>query len=199
VKRWIVALLVVAAIVGLALAPLPIDDTTRIHTTVSIDRDPDAVFAYVTTPANWPKWHPSSLAVSGATDHPLDLGEQVTEDFLVAGRRGQVIWTVVEREPPERWVIAGEVGGRPRGAVSYTLESAGPGTRFDRELVYASPTLLFAVLNRLGIRAKVERESAEAVRRLKAVLEAKPTSAVPAAAPEESPRPGGRPQPRVPA
>ena len=196
-KRWIVALLVVAAIGGLALAPLPFDDTTRIHTTVSIDRDPDAVFAYVTTPANWPKWHPSSLAVSGATDHPLDLGEQVTEDFLVAGRRGQVMWTVVEREPPEHWVIAGEVGGRPRGAVSYTLESAGTGTRFDRELVYASPTLLFAVLNRLGIRAKIERESAEAVRRLKAVLEAGPTSAVPAAAPEESPRPGGRPQPRV--
>ena len=80
-KRWIVALLVVAAIVGLALAPLPIDDTTRIHTTVSIDRDPDAGFAYVTTPANWPKWHPSSLAVSGATDHPLDLGDRVPEQL----------------------------------------------------------------------------------------------------------------------
>ena len=113
-KRWIVALLVVAAIVGLALAPLPIDDTTRIHNSVSIGRDPDVVFAYVTTPANWPKWHPSSLAVSGTTDHPLDLGEQVTEDFLVAGRRGRVVWTVVEREAPERWVIAGEVeDGRP--------------------------------------------------------------------------------------
>jgi hypothetical protein len=47
--------------------------------------------------------------------------------------------------------------------------------------VYASPTLLFAVLNRLGIRAEVERESAEAVRRLKAVLEAGP------AAPEARP------------
>jgi hypothetical protein len=197
VKRWIVALLVVAAIVGLALAPLPIDDTTRIHTSVSIGRDPDVVFAYVTTPANWPKWHPSSLAVSGTTDHPLDLGEQVTEDFLVAGRRGRVVWTVVEREAPERWVIAGEVGGRPAGAVTYILETAGAGTRFDRELVYGSPTLLFAVLNRLGIWAKVERESTEAVRRLKAVLEAGPTSVVPAAAPAESPRAGGGPQPRV--
>jgi uncharacterized protein YndB with AHSA1/START domain len=178
VKRWIVALLVVAAIGGVvALAPLPIDDTTRIHNVVSIDRDPDVVFAYVTTPANWPKWHPSSLAVSGAVDHSLDLGEQVTEDFLVAGRRGRVVWTVVERDAPERWIIAGQVRGRPAGAVTYVLQSAGAGTRFDRELVYASPTLLFAVLNRLGIRAKVERESAEAVRRLKAVLEAGPPSA----------------------
>jgi uncharacterized protein YndB with AHSA1/START domain len=199
VKRWIVALLVVAAIVGLALAPVPIDDTTRIRNSVSIDRNPDVVFAYVTTPANWPKWHPSSLAVSGATDHPLDLGEQVTEDFLVAGRRGRVVWTVVEREAPERWVIAGEVGGRPTGAVTYTLESAGAGTRFDRELVYASPTLLFAVLNRLGIRATVERESAEAVRRLKAVLEAGPTSAVRSGKSGEPSGLGGGPRTRVPA
>jgi hypothetical protein len=69
-------------------------------------------------------------------------------------------------------VIAGEVNGRHAGAVTYTLASAGAGTRFDRELVYASPNLLFAALNRLGIRAKIESESAEAVRRLKQVLEA---------------------------
>jgi uncharacterized protein YndB with AHSA1/START domain len=197
VKGWIVALLAVAVIVGLPLAPLPIDHTTRIHNSVSIDRNPDVVFAYVTTPANWPKWHPSSLAVSGTTDHPLDLGEQVTEHFLVAGRRGRVVWTVVEREAPERWVIAGEVDGRPTGAVTYTFESAGAGTRFDRDLVYGLPTLLFAVLNRLGIRAKVERESAEAVRRLKAVLEAGPTSAAGAGEPEKPSGLGGQLRPRV--
>jgi uncharacterized protein YndB with AHSA1/START domain len=199
VKRWIVALLGIAAIVGLALAPLPIDDTTRIHNSVSIDRNPDVVFAYVTTPDNWPKWHPSSLAVSGATDHPLDLGEQVTEDFLVAGRRGRVVWTVVEREAPERWIIAGEVGGRPTGAVTYTLESVGAGTRFAREFVYSSPTLLFAVLNRLSIRAKVERESAEAVRRLKAVLEAGPASAASDGHPAVRPGLPGQPGTRAPA
>jgi hypothetical protein len=199
VKRWIVALLGIAAIVSLVLGPLPIDDTTRIHSSVSIDRNPDVVFAYVTTPDNWPKWHPSSLAVSGATDHPLDLGEQVTEDFLVAGRRGRVVWTVVEREAPERWIIAGEVGGRPTGAVTYTLESAGAGTRFDREFVYSSPTLLFAVLNRLSIRAKVERESAEAVRRLKAVLEAGPASAASVGQPAKRPGLPERPGTRAPA
>ena len=171
-KRWAVALLAVAAIVGVLLVPLPFDDTTRIRNSVSIDRDPEVVFAYVTTPANWPRWHPSSLGVSGAVDHALDLGEQVTEDFLVAGRRGQAVWTVVQREAPERWVIAGEVNGRPAGAVTYTLASAGAGTRFERELVYGSPNLLFAALNRIRIRARIQSESAEAVRRLKQVLEA---------------------------
>jgi hypothetical protein len=172
VKRWVVALLAVAAIAGVALVPLPFDDTTRIRDSISIDRDPEVVFAYVTTPANWPKWHPASLGVSGAADHPLDLGEQVTEDFLVAGWRGRAVWTVVLREAPERWVIAGEVNGRPAGAVTYALASVGAGTRFDRELVYSSPNLLFSALNRLSIRAKIESESADAVRRLKQVLEA---------------------------
>ena len=104
-------------------------------------------------------------------DHPLDLGEQVTEDFLVAGHRGRAVWTVLEREAPERWVIAGEVNGRKAGAITYTLTPSGRGTRFDREFVYSSPSLLFAVLNRVSVRAEVERESAEAVRRLKQILE----------------------------
>jgi uncharacterized protein YndB with AHSA1/START domain len=172
VKRWIVvAVVTAAAIAGALLAPLPFDDTTRIRSSVEIARDPDLVFDYVTTPANWPKWHPSSLGVSGAADHPLDLGEQVTEDFLVAGHRGRAVWTVLEREAPERWVIAGEIDGRKAGAITYTLTPSGAGTRFDREFVYASPSLLFAVLNRVSVRAEVERESAEAVQRLKRILE----------------------------
>ena len=172
-----IAVLVLAGAAGLALAPLPFDDTTTVRNAISIARDPDAVFAYVTTPANWPKWHPSSLGVSGTTDHPLELGEEVTEDFLVAGRRGRAVWTVVVRDPPDRWVIAGEVNGRPGGAVTYTLASAGDGTRFEREFVYSSPKLLFALLNRLSIRAKVETESTEAVRRLKEVLESRGAAA----------------------
>jgi uncharacterized protein YndB with AHSA1/START domain len=171
VKRWIVAVLAVAAIVGVALIPLPFDDTTRIRNSIEIGKEPELVFAYVTTPANWPAWHPSSLGVSGTVDHPLDLGEQVTEEFRVAGRRGRAVWTVLVRDAPDRWVIAGEVNGRHAGVVTYTLASAGAGTRFDREFVYSSPNLLFAVLNRLSIRAKIEGESAEAVRRLKQVLE----------------------------
>ena len=135
------------------------------------------MFAYVTTPANWPKWHPSSLSVRGAIDHPLELGEQVTEEFRVAGRPGRAVWTVLECEPPERWVIAGELRGRKAGVITYTLASVGAGTRFDRELVYGSPNLLFVLLNRLSVRATIEGESAEAARRLKAVLESGPGAA----------------------
>lgn len=86
---------------------MPLPDRTRVANTIVIARAPDAVFAYVTTPGNWPKWHPASWAVSGATDHTLGVGEQVTEDFVVAGRAGQVVWTTVKCEVPREWVIEG--------------------------------------------------------------------------------------------
>ena len=65
---------------------------TRLYTTIQIQAPTERVFDYVTTPGNWPVWHPSSLGVSGATDHSLEPGERVTEGFLVAGRRGRVVW-----------------------------------------------------------------------------------------------------------
>ena len=39
---------------------------TRVTTTTEISRPVEEVFDYLTTPGNWPRWHPSSLAVSGA-------------------------------------------------------------------------------------------------------------------------------------
>jgi uncharacterized protein YndB with AHSA1/START domain len=67
---------------------------SRIDKTIHIRKPVEQVFEFVTTPVNWPRWHPSSLAVSGAMDHSLEVGEQVTEEFLVAGRRGRVVWRV---------------------------------------------------------------------------------------------------------
>lgn len=165
----VVAVAVFAAVV--LLAPLPFGDVTRITNTVVIQRPPQAVFDYVTTPANWPKWHPASLGVSGATDHPLQLGEQTTEDFLVAGRRGQALWTVIDREAPQFWRIEATVEGRRAASVTYTLRPSGEGTRFERELIYPSRNLLFALLNSLSLREQVQAESTTAVERLKQRLE----------------------------
>ncbi len=175
---WI---LVAAAIGAAALfVPLPWTDTTRIQNEVVIARPPAAVFDYVSTPANWPAWHPSSLGVAGATDHTLQPGERVTETFVVAGRSGVVVWTVTKSEPPRTWRIEGEIEGRKAGTVTYMLTPAltpsltpsEESTRFERVFSYQSPTLLFVLLNRLVLRPRIEAESAEAVRRLKAKLEA---------------------------
>ena len=166
-------LMIVAALAVLAAALfVPLEaGRTRIVNSAEIARPPAVVFDYVTTPAYWPQWHPSSLAVSGAADHSLRPGESVLEDFEVAGRRGQVRWRVVEREPERLWRIAGTIGEREAGVVSYALTPTAGGTHFERTFEYRSPNLLFAILNALSLRARVEAESAQAVARLKARLE----------------------------
>lgn len=152
----------------------------RIYTTTTIARPIEQVFAYVSTPGYWPEWHPSSLGVSGATDHSLAVGEQVTEEFRVAGRAGRARWTVRERTAPVRWVIEGTIEGRGSGGtVAYMLTPRGATTYFEREFTYPTPTPLFKLLNLLVIRWRVRAESTEALRRLKARLEA--TTAAPRA------------------
>jgi uncharacterized protein YndB with AHSA1/START domain len=144
---------------------------TRIYKTIHIDIPIEEVFEYVTTPGNWPQWHPSSLGVSGATDHSLHPGEQVTEEFSVAGRRGRVVWTVREREAPRRWIIDGQVEGGGSGTITYALTPHNDGTTFEREFVYSMSNPLLALLDRLVLRRRVEAESAEALERLKDVLQ----------------------------
>jgi uncharacterized protein YndB with AHSA1/START domain len=52
---------------------------SRIYTSATIRWPVEVVFDYITTPGHWPEWHPSSLGVSGATDHSLAVGEQVPQ------------------------------------------------------------------------------------------------------------------------
>ncbi|HEX6542527.1 MAG TPA: SRPBCC family protein [Ktedonobacterales bacterium] len=145
----------------------------RIYTCATIACPIDDLFDFVTTPAHWPEWHPSSLGVSAGANHPLLLGEQVTEHFQVAGRRGTVIWTVTERERPLRWEIIGMIEGtHGSGTVSYLLSARPDGVLFEREFVYPAPNLLFAALDALLLRRRVQAESDEATQRLKARMEA---------------------------
>src|SRR5471032_3712126 len=166
-----------ALLVGLAvllLAPLPLPPA-RIHSSIVIARAPVDVYAYVTTPANWPRWHPSSLAVMGATDHPLRIGEQVSEDFLVAGYAGRVQWTVTQREVPTAWTINGKIKDGGSGQVSYHLTPTSEGTLFERDFDYARPNLLFVLADTFKLHRLIDAESAEALRRLKAALEGSDT------------------------
>jgi uncharacterized protein YndB with AHSA1/START domain len=144
----------------------------EVRTVISIARPMEEVFNYVTTPGHWPDWHPSSLGVTGATDHSLGVGEEVTEEFLVAGWRGKLTWRVVERDAPRAWAISGKVGAQGSGTVAYTLAPEGSGTHFTRVFAYQGNGLLFALVDRLFYNRRLTAESAEALRRLKQRLEA---------------------------
>jgi uncharacterized protein YndB with AHSA1/START domain len=180
---WIV--IVVIALAILAFAPLPLAEAmsaTRIVDRVDIAAPPARVFAYVTAPVNWPRWHPQSRAVTGIIDRTPQPGEQTIEDFEIAGRKGRAIWTSVTVDPPRRWEFEGhgEGGGGSAHIVYtltvYTLTPTTSGTLFERELVYRGPNLLFAILNAARLRTVMEVDSAEAVRRLKRAVEALPSA-----------------------
>ncbi len=145
---------------------------TRIYTATYISVPAEQVFTYVTTPGDWPQWHPSSLSVSSGSNHSLLLGEQCIEEFLVAGRHGKVTWTVTECIFPQRWVIKGIIEGRTHGGtVSYKLLPKDEGTHFEREFDYPTPGLMFMLLDLLIVRRRIHAESQKAMRQLKVILE----------------------------
>ncbi len=143
----------------------------RIVTTNVIRAPVERVFDFLTTPGNWPRWHPSSVAVTGAADHSLLPGEQVTEQYRVADRCGSAVWTVRERQAPHRWVIDGVTEDGNRAVITYTLRPHDGGTAFERELLVADlpPGVPEAAAGEL--QRRVEGESAEALSRVKALLE----------------------------
>ena len=172
---WIAVAAVAIAV--LLLAPLPWPDAlvaTRIVDAVDIGAPRERVFAYATAPANWPRWHPQSRAVSGVVDRTPQPGEQTIEDFEIAGRRGRATWTSLAVAPPSRWEFAGRGEGGGGARIVYTLAPTDRGTRFQRDLTYRGPNLLFALFDALEIRAVMRRDSATAVQRLKRAIEALP-------------------------
>ena len=144
---------------------------TTIVSEILIRKPTTTVFDYVTTPANWLTWHPSSVALRGATDHSLDVGEEVTEEFRVAGRAGSVTWKVIARERPTHWAIAGKVAAGGSGTITYTLRENSEGTAFRREFTYAMPNWFGDLLDRLFVRRRITAESATALNHLQKALE----------------------------
>jgi uncharacterized protein YndB with AHSA1/START domain len=144
---------------------------SRIRTETTIARPLSVVFDYVTTPRNWPAWHPASRNVTGDTGHSLDVGERCTEYSIAAGRRGVTDWFVRERQPDTRWVIEAQPSGGGSGTITYTLTPAPNGTHLVRQFDYEMPNLVLALWDALVLRRRIEAESAEAMRRLKALLE----------------------------
>jgi uncharacterized protein YndB with AHSA1/START domain len=142
---------------------------TRVVSTIRIRRDIAEVFDFLTTPKNWPEWHPASISVAGSTDHSLTIGEEVTEEFIAAGRRGRTVWRVTAREAPYLWRIESSES-EASATITYRLHTEAGMTVFERDMQYhfgppmISPKAMF-------LRRRMERESREALFRAKQILE----------------------------
>jgi uncharacterized protein YndB with AHSA1/START domain len=143
----------------------------HVRTVIHIARPVAQVFEFATTPVHWPRWHPGSLKVSGATDHSLAEGEQITEEFRVGERAGRAVWTVREREAPHRWVIDGVQADGSQATITYTLTPEADGTEFERTAVIRKLPPEFPERFLAELYRQLEAESLQALRGLKAALE----------------------------
>ena len=141
-------------------------------TEIEIPRRIEDVFAFVTTPANWPLWHPSSLRVSEGADHLLTPGEVVREEFIAVGQRGAVTWVVRAANPPREWRIHCTPEGGGFAEITYELTPPPGGTRFKRTLRYGMPSLWMKLVDMLVLRRRLRAESVSALKRLRVVLSA---------------------------
>jgi len=97
--------------------------------TIEIERPRSEVFAFVTDPANYPRWQPSLIEVRPHSRGPLRVGTEATEVRRFLGRELETTWTCVEHEPESRSAIECDDGPVPfRG--TFVLEALGRRTRF---------------------------------------------------------------------
>lgn len=101
----------------------------RFEHTVEIERPVEEVFAFLTEPANLPRWQESLLRVRPHRRGPLRRGVEVTEMRRFLGRVMETTWTCTEHRPSTRSVIESDEGPVPFRGI-FELERHGGRTRF---------------------------------------------------------------------
>jgi hypothetical protein len=145
--------------------------TRTIANSVLVRRPIAAVFDTATTARYWPRWHPASLSVSGATDHPLQLGEQITERARIAGLPRTVRWTCVACDHPHRLALVAP-GAPLQADLVFTFDQHGPEVICTRPFSYTLTLPLGGVLNALLLAGRMKQQSTQAMINLLALLNA---------------------------
>src|SRR5919197_4813183 len=100
----------------------------RVEEEIVIDRPPEEVFAYVTTPENDLEWTSIAVERRREGDGPIDVGSRIRAVDKFLGRRIESTLVFTEHAPSTRSAVRLEGPIAANGA--YVLEPAGTGTRF---------------------------------------------------------------------
>lgn len=146
--------------------------TTRVA--VQIDRPMDEVFAFVSDPANFPRWAGALVKESRQTSRgPVGVGTTFTQLNVLMGRRFLSEMRVVTYEPPRRLEYE-TTSGPIRFTGHYTFEEVNGGTRFT-SVDESEPSGLLRYLQPL-LQPFAQRQITINLSRLKAAIEAQPAS-----------------------
>jgi len=143
-----------------------------VEESITIDRSPEDVWAFLTTTENLPAFESQITRVEQLTDGVVGLGTRWEGATNVLGRKLEWTTEVVEFEPPTR-SRSKSVKGKLPFEITYTLTPSGNGTHFTYRIEAESG--LGGLFGKLGD-PLVERAQARTVKtnlaNLKELLEA---------------------------
>lgn len=135
----------------------------------TIDRPPEAVFAYLADVSRHGEWSPKPYRVEGSTG-PVQVGDSFTSVGWLPGdkqHRNEV--TVAECSAPRRLVLDALERGQHFLNI-FELEASGPGTRLTRTMDAPQPrfplSVVFPLLKALVIDPDVKKGLSNLKRRL---------------------------------
>lgn len=147
---------------------------------ITINAPAAAIFDFATTPANWPRFWPITLGVSGDVSQPAVVGARWTEQVKISFWRGEFHWSATARTRPTSFEMQGTSQGHGflgrllptgTGRIAYTLTETAGQTHFHRVMDYTDPNLLLKILDLLVMRRTMTRAINEALQRLKTLTE----------------------------
>jgi hypothetical protein len=112
------------------------------HSRTTIERAPEDVYEFVTTPANWVGTHPVTEGVKGDTGRSAGVGDHWTEVIRTPDAGSfDAEWTATKADPGKAWKIETDQLRLPgvRCEITYTFLSDGGSTDFRRDMVAIFP------------------------------------------------------------
>ena len=134
----------------------------RFEHTVTIDRSPEDVYAFLADVSNLPRWQGT------VTDASIDDDGRIRERRAFLGRRIDSVIEIVAAEAPTRWDLR-TVEGPVKFRVEHRLEPADGGTRLS--VVGEGDARGFGRLAGPLLGRQVQRQAEQDFTRLKQLLE----------------------------
>lgn len=142
-----------------------------VSTSITINRRPEDVFAYVTDVTNDPAWHTDALEARKLTEGPIGLGTRWHVRFKPSMGVSEGDMDVVAHAANRMQTIHGQLGPM-EPTLTYEVEPANGGTRFTRRVQIKVSGWMKVMSPLMGMMTR--KRSQGFLENLKRVLEEKP-------------------------
>ena len=112
----------------------------RFSNTITIDRQPTAVFAYLADLENLPQWNYAIEKTRKITSSPIGVGSQYLQTRMIPVR-GEECLEIIEFEPENRITVRGSLNAFP-ALINYTLYADGSATNLTNTVELQLPRAL---------------------------------------------------------